>query len=143
MDKLILLKDVPPAVLGSLQRNVWFHTVGFLRLARTTRTLEPQLLGSGILVSANGVKAILTAGHVIDKLPNTGRIGLFMEAGTAYESIDAAGVICRKIRGNRESEGPDVGVVVLAQTIAGTVGARKSFYNLDMKRAAVLDRPPD
>jgi hypothetical protein len=144
MDKLIVLKDVPAATVASLSENIRFHTVGFLRSTDARGAADPHLLGSGVLVSANGVRAILTAAHVLDTLPTTGRIGIFTQHGTAFETIDAGGVVAVRIqRSGNQVHGPDLGALVLSPPIAGTLAARKNFYNLDKRRADILEQPPD
>ena len=141
MEKYIEVGNLPHHLLSDVSESIRFHTITFVRGIDAVR--DPGLLGSGVLVSAGGVRAILTADHVLDELPDTGRIGIFLTRDSAFESIDAAGIrFLRIARGKRDSEGPDIGALVLAPALANTIAAKKTFYNLDLQRMAVLQRTP-
>jgi hypothetical protein len=138
-DKQIRLGDLPHELLADIAETVRFSTIAFVR----GYTDDPQLLGSGVLVSAGGVSAILTAEHVLDVLPTSGRLGVFLTRGGLYESIDVGGTtLLRLARGVKEADGPDLGAIVLAPSIASSIGAKKSFVDLDTRRDAVLATPP-
>ena len=104
-----------------------------------------QLLGSGTLVSIGDTKAILTADHVLEVLPET--VGLVFP--TRYDnSPRAAPRLPVKIpmnhlekkrvgRGDQESEGPDLGLLVLPGPITST----KTFYNLSKRHTRVVEHP--
>jgi hypothetical protein len=101
-------------------------------------------LGSGVLVSVGQQRAILTADHVVHGLPTTGRIGLFLGRTSQPHTIDTRGISAGKIaRGAQDSVGPDLGAVILAPQIAGSIAAKKSFFNLDTRRDWLLNNPPD
>jgi hypothetical protein len=88
--------------------------------------------------------AILTAHHVLDVLPRSGRLGLLLAQTNAPHTIDTQGIAFVKIgRGSTESLGPDLGALILAPNIASAVGARKTFYSLSRHREAMLQSPPD
>lgn len=135
------LKEVPSSVLESLQKYFWYYTVGFVRAA-TRRSPEAALLGSGVLVSVKNVKAILTVGHVIDILPRSGRLGLVLSEQVEQTTLDVDGLSYEKIaRGEDAKAGPDLGAVILSPTLAATLAARKSFYNLTIRRDRLLNEP--
>ena len=139
------MKRLPVQLQIEIVRRLEHHTVGFLRVKDLT-TL-PELLGSGVLISAGNARAILTAHHVIEvieALPANERLGLLLEEKTNQpQTIDLDGVALRKIARGTGATGPDLGAVVLAPPIAGSIGSIKSFYNLDKRRDQMLHKPPD
>ena len=137
----IQIQDLPGTLMHKIVERLGQHTVGFLRFQ--TRSGPPELLGSGVLVSAGNIRAILTAQHVIEALPVTERLGLLLERTNQPQNIDRDGVALLKIGRGRNDLGPDLGAVILARPIAGSIGSVKSFYNLDKRRDQILHRPPD
>lgn len=145
MTEYIYAGDIPKDILNSIGETIRFYTVAFADFVkRDDGTVAPQLLGTGTLVSAGGVRAIMTAAHVIDILPMNGRIGVFLTPESAPESIDVGGVARVSLpRGESESAGPDLGALILAPSIASTLAAKKLFFNLDSARARILAATPD
>lgn len=140
VDKHILAKNISAAVLDSMSRSARFSTIAFVGTKNVNDRRVPHLLGSGVLVAACNKRAILTAGHVLDVLPRTGRLGLFMTPGSELETIDTGGLARVEFpRGPQESAGPDLGAVILAPTIASLLAAKKTFVNLDKHRETVLN----
>ena len=45
-------------------------------------------------------------------------------------------------RGNLDSEGPDLGAIILPPNIVSMLSATKSFHNLDRNRTKMLTQPP-
>lgn len=141
MTRLIQLGDLPSDLLAEIAERLRFYTIAFTTVDASG---DPKLLGSGVLISAGGVRAILTADHVREVLPTKDRLGLFLTSGTSFESIDVAGVTSLRIaRGRSDSAGPDLGAIVLSPTIASSIGARKSFFNLDLHRPSIQQQTPD
>ena len=112
-----------------------------------------QLLGSGTLVSIGGTKAILTVDHVLEILPKTAE-HVCLVFPTRYDnSPQAAPRLPTKIpvdylekktvgRGKQESDGPDLGLVVLPDLIASRfIPSTKTFYNLTKRSTRVLENP--
>jgi hypothetical protein len=144
MDDMVLVKDLPEALIKNVIQELACFTVAFLRIDQVTWSCDADLLGSGVLVSVGTRKAILTAHHVLEVLPTRGRIGMFLGQSTQPPSIDTAGISIMKIaRGRDDSIGPDIGVVLLAPNIAASIGAKKSFFNLKTRREQQLNAPPD
>ena len=117
------------------------HWTGFVKLEDNTARLG----GSGTLVSIGGTKAILTAGHVLDDLPQKGRIGLLLPTrfgptlGNVSFQMDH---VKREYlgRGENRSDGPDLGLLVLPAPVASKViPSTKTFYNLLRRRETALD----
>ena len=137
-DDIVLLKDIPSTLTESVAHDLVAYTVGFIRVEGP----NVDLLGSGVLVSAGAKRAIMTAHHVIDVLPKTGRLCIMLERTREPHTIDTSGLAFVHIaKGKRESEGPDLGAVVLAPSIAAAIGAKKSFFALDAKRDQMLSNP--
>jgi hypothetical protein len=95
-------------------------------------------------VSVGTTHAILTAHHVLSVLPRSGRLGLILSSTAKQHTIDITGIAYVPIaRGTRDSEGPDLGAIILSPSIASAIGTKKVFYNLDAHRDQLISSPPD
>jgi hypothetical protein len=140
----VKIAGVSDALKEKVLRSLDQYTLGFLRLENTPHGPDVSLLGSGILVSIGKVSAILTAHHVVEVLPPTGRVGVMLSPTTYPETLDVSGLAYVKIaRGDVDSQGPDLGAVILAPPLAGALAAKKVFYNLELQRERLLHSPPD
>ena len=129
------LSDIPNSKIIEAGQLIWHYTIGFVRIGVKNSHETADLLGSGVLVTANKQWAILTAHHVLEILPNTGRLGLVLSNKEEKTTIDIDGIDYVKIdRGRIDADGPDIGFVKLSNNIASTLGAKKSFYNLDKRK---------
>ncbi|MBZ0169255.1 hypothetical protein MELA_00130 [Candidatus Methylomirabilis lanthanidiphila] len=143
MDEVVLVKDPPLDLVEGVVHELAAYTIAFLRVGGDVQNPPADLLGSGVLVSAGTKRAILTAHHVVQVLPTTGRIGLFLGRTTQPHTIDAGGASVLKIgRGTRDDVGPDLAAIVLSPVVAGSIQAIKSFVNLDRCRDQLLNDPP-
>jgi hypothetical protein len=139
----IRLMDVPRPVLEAAAIRQSHFTVGFVAHGKSGQP-KLQLLGSGVLVVAGKQHAILTAHHVWQILPRDGRLGLFLESTDHPPTIDTKGLGFVEIaRGTDETLGPDLAAILLAVPIAATIGAKKSFVDLDRFRETLLGEPID
>jgi len=138
------LGDLPEAVIEAAARDVANYSIGFLHVKSSPRrSNDVRLLGSGTLVSVGPTHAILTAHHVLSALPRNGRLGLIISPTAQQHSVDTQGLVYIQIaRGRVDSEGPDLGAIVLAPSIASSIGAKKSYYRLDSHRDHLLNSPP-
>lgn len=123
------------------------YSVGFIKSSPHTAS-EPVLAGSGTLVSVNGVRAILTAQHVLTNLPNSGHIGLLtpMRFGSRIHRLSIDMQHVRRIpiaKGDDDSKGPDLGLLVLATTDWSRLPTGKIFYNLSKRQDLILEKPPE
>jgi hypothetical protein len=145
MEELVEFADIPDALKSEIVHRLADYTIGFLRVAGTPQAQDADLIGSGTLVLIGTRFAILTAHHVIEELPSSGRLGILLSPTHAPHSIDIQGLRYLKIaRGNDDSVGPDLGaVLLLAHSIASSIAAKKSFYNLERQREQLLHNPPD
>lgn len=145
MEEFVEIADIPEALKSEVVRRLADHTVGFLRVEGTPQAQDANLIGSGTLVVISTRFAILTAHHVIEELPTTGRLGILLSPTHTPHSIDIQGLRCLKIaRGDDDSVGPDLGaVLLLAHPIISSIKAIKSFYDLEPRRDQLLNYPPD
>jgi hypothetical protein len=74
MEKVVIKIDDP------LSDQINNSGVGFLKFRDSGR--EADVAGSGTFVQLGKIKGILTAGHVIDNLPETGQVGLVRPQAT-------------------------------------------------------------
>ena len=139
----MLIEDLPQPLVDKAIRSLDRYTIGFLRIDNSGG--PHQLLGSGVLVSVGDTRAILTAHHVIEVLPETARLSILLEGNKSQPpTIPRLGVEFLKIaRGTQDSVGPDLGAVILSRLVAGSIGSIKSFYNLNRWRDELLHGPPD
>jgi hypothetical protein len=136
--------ELPEAAGEAIWRKLADYSVGFVRVGEDSGRQDAVLLGSGTLVAAGETRAVLTAHHVVTELPHGGRLGLILSQTPQHETVDTLGLDYRKIaRGIVESEGPDLAAVVLSPLIANSIAAKKTFYNLDLRRDQLLQTPPD
>lgn len=131
-DKIIQCGDIPHILIQEMIDVLQHFTLGFYKTVPTANGNEPFLLGSGTLISCNGKYGILTAHHVIEALPKTGRLGVILEKNQINESLDTGGLQFVPIeRGRIDAEGPDLGLIILSEILASTIAAKKSFFALD------------
>jgi hypothetical protein len=145
MSKEIL---VPYEFLENAARELSDYAVSFVKLQETGAQNDAQLAGSGTLVEIEGTHAILTADHVLEHLPTRGEVGLVLptrfqpqlhRVTLNMEFVEK----CRVARGTRDSDGPDLALLVLHHPQVGTIkAAMKSFYNLSKRRDQILSNPP-
>lgn len=122
------------------------YAAGFAILEGKGPITDAVLGGSGTLVTVGSRYAVLTADHVLENLPNSGEVGLILptrfQAKLHKVVIDMA--LAHKIRiarGQVESEGPDLGALILPETVASTIKSTKSFYNLTRRQQASSGLP--
>ena len=108
---------------------------------------KARFLGSGTLVRTTRITAILTAGHVLARLPERGRVGLVLP--TRFEPMlrmetlrmEYTKRVCLG-RGENMSDGPDIGVLVMPDLVASkTIPSTKTFYNLLKRQETALSSP--
>lgn len=124
------------------------YFVSFVKLEQTSSHEDACLAGSGTLVEIEGTHCILTADHVVDDLPQRGeKVGLVLP--TRFQPqlhnfpINMQHVErLRVARGTCESDGPDLGLLILDRSQLGSIKAMKSFYNLSKRRDQILSNPP-
>jgi hypothetical protein len=141
--------DLPRDIQESIVKEIANYTVGFFTVQKVEGIQTFQALGSGTLVSVIGgngrkVHAVLTAHHVVEVLPTSGKLGMAIgDCSTKHIEVDTQGLgLVKLARGTDESAGPDLGLVILSPVIADALEARKSFVDLDRLLSSVLPEPP-
>ena len=142
-EEIIQLGNLPSELIDAAMCEIRPYIVGFCTRKETPSGSVPQLQGSGTLIQVAGRYAILTAEHVVRELPKTGRLGLLLQPSRHDFTIDTNGLRYVSIaRGDIDSEGPDLGAVILSSETASSIGAIKQFWNLTSHRDAMLQNPP-
>lgn len=137
------ITEIPEKLIKSATEHLWQFTVGFVGVETRNKVQTAKLLGSGVLVKADEAHAFLTAAHVLDVLPRSGRLGLVLSTTPEQTSIDVSGVSYLKIaRGDRAEDGPDLAAIVLSSSVATAIGSKKTFYNLTSRHQQLLTSPP-
>lgn len=146
MSRTITSSEFMP-MLETVRGDLTDSTVGFVKFLPLQKPTDMVLAGSGTLVSAGGVRAILTAEHVISNLPNSGPIGLIVptrQGPMRHRTIIYMEHV-RKIpiaKGRDDSKGPDIGLLIPALTYWDLLPSGKIFYNLSKRRERMLNDPP-
>jgi len=145
--EVIPLTSMPRELIPGAVRDVLAFTVGFVKPG-TKLGQAPEFLGSGTLVSVGSKRAILTAehvlGHIKRELPPDARLGVLLLPGHPSLTIALTSLSIMPIaRGRIDAEGPDLGAIILSSEVAGSLAAKKTFYNLDRDRDQLLAEPPD
>jgi hypothetical protein len=142
----IPLHQIPREVVEEAGRAISDFALGFVALQEDEADVRAGLGGSGTLVLVDGSYGILTAHHVLQHLAEAPEIGLILP--TRFEPNLHRVVLRREAvrrlmvaRGDRDSEGPDLGVLLLSQVDAATLRTWKTFYNLALHRQPVLGNP--
>ena len=132
-------------------------TVGFVRADKVRESEKPGpedfvagLGGSGTLVSVAGVRAILTADHVLSGDQEHPKLrdgfGLIVLPRLEQQCHQMVVEDARRIRidrGPEPSKGPDLALVVLSPVdVAKLEAMGKVFYNLSKRRDRMLNDPP-
>jgi len=145
-----LTREESRALAGVAASHVVVYHVGFVRLIGNSEELDAEVAGSGTLVTIlGGRSAILTAAHVIEKLPERGKIGLLLEASpnphlerftVEMELLDLVTIA----GASRTVDGPDLALVMVPESVSSRILVRnKAFYNLETRRERMLEKPPD
>ena len=156
MPRTITSPELLP-LIQAFQGDFLDVTTGFVRVhkllnaQRAEKSNLPRfdfdIGGSGTLITAAGVRAILTADHVLSKFPEGDPFGLVVlnRTGRHYHHKIITSAIGRVPipRGADESKGPDLGLLVLSPTDANDLEATgKVFYNVSKRRNRMLNEAP-
>ena len=132
--------DIPEQLISEIQHRVTDFTVGLVQLGDG----DAYLRGSGTLIELGSSRAILTAHHVLDVLPTTGRVGMILSPDISAFTVETAGLHYLGIaRGNEHELGPDLGAIILPPDAPSSLVAKKSFVNLAKHRERMLQAPPE
>ncbi len=138
---------LPDDLINAISADLIQHTIGFVRVDETPNGPDIVLLGSGTLIKIEATYAVLTAHHVLEVLPATGRLHIILSDSIHKDNIDIQGLQYLKIaRGPKGSDRPDIGAIIIAPNIAAAIRSHrgnKVFYNLEKRRDFLLRTPPD
>ena len=138
----IKLTNIPMNLFESVTQHIINYCIGMVRIDEDERGEDAVLIGSGTLTDFMGKKCILTAQHVIDALPKEGNIGFIISEKLHKYVLDARSLSMVKIgKGENDLIGPDLGIIVLPQTLIGDIKAYKSFYSIGKFRDRMLNSP--
>lgn len=145
MEKLIGVDELR-ALLPSINDSVSDSAVGFVKFLPNTNPQDATIAGSGTLIAFGDRRAILTADHVLDALPDKGPIGLVLPSrrGPQLHQATLDMSVERKVtigRASYDENGPDIGLVLLAPTDVSWLSSMKTFYNLDNRRESMCTAP--
>jgi hypothetical protein len=127
-----------------LSASVKHFMVGFAQISLRGTVEDATSAGSGTLVTIDGIHGVLTAAHVVAAFPKTGELGIILPADKPSEfrrhvvNMDHVEppVVFRSEEWGRF--GPDLAFFKLPDDVVGWLQAKSSFYNLSMRRDAVL-----
>ncbi len=127
---------------SGVARDIANSTVGLCKLCNVPDGADAISAGSGALVSLGSIDGILTAAHVLKKLPDKGKIGLirFSNQPTVVQRqmIDTA--LAEKVIISTDTfgpTGPDLGFLRLPPSNVGNLRATNTFLNMVNRRRAV------
>lgn len=136
----ILLRDIPQEVTRPAAMDTFHYTVGLTSLSRSNKFS----MMTGILVSVENKRAILTAYHVIEELFKNNHINVILELrNSAPATIHTRD--CHKFRipshGVKVKDpelGPDLGLLVFPPNFMNSIVATKSTYGLARYRDSMI-----
>lgn len=143
----IRFSDVPREIVEEIGRAASHFSIGFVTIREGESGQDAALGGSGTLVQVDDLYGVLTADHVLEKLPATQDIGLIIptrDEPMVHRPMLARDAVhrLRIAHGRCTREGPDLGLLLLSSVDAGSLRASKSFYNLSRHRDEILPDPP-
>ena len=146
--ELLPRDQIPKTLVEEASRDICDFSIGLVRLRDSGSEPEAMLGGSGTLVQIGDVYGILTACHVLDYIHRDEAVGLLI-ANTLAPTLQRVTVSSKAIEffrtrvpcTHKGEQGPDVGLLLLSSLDAGSLKARKSFYNLG-KREWMAASPP-
>lgn len=141
------LHQVTRAFRAEVCQAITNFSIGLIKLDRSGLGHNARLGGSGTLVQIGDNYGILTARHVLEYLRGDKTIGLLL--GNMIKPYRHRVEVCSDTMrwvtiasSGKESEGPDLAILLLSSVGVGWLRAQKTFYNL-LKREWLLHTPPD
>lgn len=148
MQTMKLNNDAFSALHESEMKQIAHYSVGFVILQSTDNREDGLLGGSGTLVSIDGKEGVLTASHVVRTLQRQEIAGIILSSnreGAVHQVLFKTGDCCEFSFGpppNPSNAGPDLSFLELPPSTTETLRAKKSFYNLTIRRDLILDESP-
>ena len=140
------ITDIPQATHDVVCEHLALYTVGLQKIVNTPQGESMRLLGSGTLVEIAGLPCILTAQHVLKEFYQDDRLNLLTSFSGAmrrhvFDTIHLE--IHRIAKGDDDSAGPDICLIVLPAAGIGYLRSEKNFYNIDKCINRFRDGFPD
>jgi hypothetical protein len=141
----LLVSQFPSAVHTEVADRIAQSTTALNRITRQGNREHSELIGSGTFVFVGGRHCILTAHHVAVEIK-----GDLLSLMTSFDGkmrrhafpIDTL-IIHPIARGQDDSTGPDLALVVLPEASLGYLRAEKTFFNIDKRAPGYLKKPVD
>jgi hypothetical protein len=129
--------DLPDELTDSICDHISQFSVAILKIFTDSKVEQFKLIGSGTLVIVNSCHAILTAEHVLAQLRGSDQLGL-LSSFTGHphrHKFNQNHIVLHRIaKGDGDSEGPDLGLIVLPESNIGRLRAEKTFFNIDKRQ---------
>jgi hypothetical protein len=138
------MTDVTPFI-EKVGQEIADFSIGFLNLSVHDREEQAEPAGSGALVTVGSVHGILTAAHVLRKLPANGKVGIvrFTRSPTVQKqtidmTLNEKLLIGEDYPDDDIPRSPDIGFLRLAPDQVATLNATNIFFNLSKREESVL-----
>jgi hypothetical protein len=124
------------AVMDGAVDRVCLSTIGFMKLRREGSVERGLAIGSGTLVSVDGVRGVLTAAHVLAELPDAAPVGVvrFKDGAKNLQRQHVDMRFAKKVAimapGTIGPSDADIGFLRLPLDVAGSLEATSVFHNL-------------
>ncbi|MGB8991725.1 MAG: hypothetical protein WCD80_06685 [Desulfobaccales bacterium] len=144
-EELCPITDLPKKLRDDISRLIISYSTGLIKVTKASNMGESVLLiGSGTFVTFSNIFGIITASHVVDLLKGQYSLGLILSEHEHNYSIKSDYLEVIPVANCQvESDGPDLAIIILPFSELGTIKARKSFHNLDIKRDRICANPPE
>jgi hypothetical protein len=128
----------------STSDKISYSSVGFLKFENNDREATPG--GTGVFARLGKIRGIITAAHVLEHLPQVGRIGLVRFPGTASQlqnyRIEMLYTDQIMLWSKVEGSAPDLGFLLLPEIEASAIEARGAvFFNMGKPRDSAVSAP--
>jgi hypothetical protein len=134
--------DIPDEVFETVRQHIDWYSTGLIRVRQSKSSEEAALIGSGTFVTVGDIHGVLTAQHVTARLSNAFDLGLTLSPEEHKYVLKRETLsIIEVAKGLQDSEGPDLAVIVIPGNGLGAIKAKKSFYNISLKREKALESP--
>jgi len=138
----VRIHPIPSEILEPISNELFWYSIGLLKLEKGKDGEEAEILGSGTLIEIDGLFGILTAHHVTRDIRKISEIGLVISSDITDYTIKTKYLGVIDIGESRKrSAGPDLSLITLPNSEIGILKAKKSFFNISQKREDVLTNP--
>ena len=140
-----MMDTAPILDIKEASEAISYFTVGFLKLNTHKGEENAESAGSGTLVKVGKVHGILTAAHVLKRLPQSGEVGLVrfsrFARGPQKLGFEIGQTHSVLIPGKEGPDGPDIGFLRLPPNKAMELEATSAFRNLDNTAQSFKENP--